>query len=114
MVGGGITVSTNHVAGTDLGRRLSPTDQLDLEAAISMLKDYGAREIYLFGSMARGVADEQSDWDFAVRGLPSDRYFAVLGELLTRLHRRCDLVDLQKSTRFGEMLERAGEMVRVA
>ncbi len=94
--------------------RLSDQDRADLQIAIRTLKGFGAQEVYLFGSMARGDSDESSDWDFGVRLLPSENYFQVLGELLTCLHREADLVDLFGGVRFGEMLEQMGELVRVA
>lgn len=33
----------------------------DLSEAVEILKHYGATEVYLFGSLARGGADEDSD-----------------------------------------------------
>ena len=94
--------------------RLSDQDRADLQIAIRTLKGFGAQEVYLFGSMARGDSDESSDWDFGFRGLPGENYFQALRELLTRFHREAELVDLVESVRFGEMLEQVRELVRVA
>lgn len=45
----------------DVLKVLSPKDKQDLERAIVTLKEMTAREIFLFGSMARGDADDYSD-----------------------------------------------------
>ena len=56
---------------------------------------YGAREIRLFGSMARGEADETSDVDFLVELEPGRSLFDLGGlqfELETLLGCRVDVV----------------------
>jgi len=93
---------------------LSETDKLDLERAITTLKELGAKEIFLFGSMARGDADKYSDWDFGVIGLPKELFFTALGKLLDNLNREADLVDLELESRFAALLKKTGELIRVA
>ncbi len=56
--------------------------QKDLSDAIEILKRFGATEIFLFGSLARGTSDDASDIDIATVGLPKNRFFAAYGELL--------------------------------
>lgn len=41
-----------------------------IERAAAELKSAGAREIYVFGSAARGTGEAASDLDLAVSGLP--------------------------------------------
>ena len=86
----------------------------DLDRAAEYLKSIGCREIYVFGSAARGDEREGSDLDIAVRGIPADRFFAVYGELMTRLSRPVDLVDLDLQQRFGEQLLADAHLRRVA
>jgi predicted nucleotidyltransferase len=93
---------------------LDDRDREELEKAIALLKEYGAREVYLFGSMARGDADERSDWDLAVRGLPPERYFTALGSLLESMTRSVDLVDLDETTTFAAHIGAKAELTRVA
>lgn len=46
---------------------------------------YGARKVYLFGSLARGGDfTEASDIDLAVEGLPEGCFYEALGDLLCR------------------------------
>ena len=88
--------------------------QDDLTRAIEYLKSVGCKEIFVFGSTARGDYREDSDLDIAVRGLPAERFFAVYGELMTRLSRPVDLVDLDLQERFGKQLLAGSELRRVA
>jgi predicted nucleotidyltransferase len=88
--------------------------QDDLERAIEYLKSIGCSEIFVFGSTARGDYREDSDLDIAVRGIPAERFFAVYGELMTRLSRPVDLVDLDLQERFGQQLLAGSDLRRVA
>ena len=45
------------------------------KAASMLVTHYQARRVVLFGSLANGTHDEQSDVDLAVEGLPSAVYF---------------------------------------
>jgi predicted nucleotidyltransferase len=93
---------------------LSEKDSQELEAAIALLKGYGAQEIFLFGSMARGDMDEYSDWDLAVRGLPPAAYFNALARLMKILSRTVDLVDLDEENPFTVHVTAKEEFTRVA
>jgi predicted nucleotidyltransferase len=56
---------------------------------------YGARNIRVFGSIARGDADEQSDVDFLVEMEPGRSLFdmgGLLADLESLLQRRVDIV----------------------
>ena len=59
----------------------------------------GVRRVWFFGSAAqRKRLDYASDLDFAVEGLAQERYFAVLGRLLTELHCPLDLVRWEEAS----------------
>lgn len=60
-----------------------------------MLRDNGASEVILFGSLATGDVRETSDVDLAVRGLPANRYFAMAGALMAHFVAPVDLVRLE-------------------
>lgn len=88
--------------------------RVDLERAIEYLKSVGCTEVFVFGSAARGDYREDSDLDIAVRGIPPERFFAIYGELMTRLSRPIDLVDLDLQERFGKQLLAGSDIRRVA
>lgn len=94
--------------------KLSAIDRLELEKAIIALKERGAMEVYLFGSMARGDIDEFSDWDFAVSGLSGEKLLHVHGILLALLKRETDLISLEEPSLFIEHIMKKKEFVRVA
>lgn len=64
-------------------------------AILTLAKQHGIKSICLFGSMARGDINDNSDVDFLVE-LEQGRDLFDLGELLidlqTLLHRKVDLV----------------------
>jgi len=87
--------------------------RLLIERAASELVAAGAREVYLFGSAAWGTMREGSDVDFAVAGLPPERFFAAMGRAARILDRDIDLIDLDEVTPFTRYLREEGELVRV-
>jgi predicted nucleotidyltransferase len=86
----------------------------DLERAVEYLKSVGCSEIFVFGSTARGDFEDDSDLDIAVRGIPADQFFSIYGELMMRLSRPVDLVDLDLQKRFGKQLLAGSDLRRVA
>ena len=67
--------------------------------AARLLHHAGAKRVCLFGSVAKGRRlSVHSDFDFAIEGLPPDRYFGCLGELLQRLPLPVDLVELESAS----------------
>ena len=91
-----------------------PTEiQEDIDRAVAILKAGGCSAVYLFGSGATHTLRGDSDIDLAVRGCPKERFFRLFGQLLTELHRPVDLVDLDSTDPFVDMLEREGTLRRV-
>ena len=86
----------------------------DIERATKILREAGAREVFVFGSASRGTEWPGSDIDLAVRGLPPERFFEVVGKVISSSLRSFDLVDLDEPNEFTEYLERKGELKRVA
>jgi len=85
-----------------------------IERAAAILKALGAREVYVFGSAARGTFREGSDVDLAVSGLPPEVFFKAMGRAGDALGRDLDLVDLDDDTPFTRYLKEEGELQRVA
>jgi uncharacterized protein len=67
-----------------------------LPAAVALLRDrHGAESVVLFGSLANGACHADSDVDLAVSGLPGDRYFEALADLMEVFAGPVDLVRLE-------------------
>ena len=85
-----------------------------LERGAALLRDAGAREVYVFGSTATGKARESSDVDLAVAGLPPETFFATMARLADLFDQGVDLVDLDEVTPFTSYLKERGLLRRVA
>jgi len=83
--------------------------------AARVLKEYGAREVYVFGSAARGALREDSDVDMAVTGLPAAVFFRAWARAVRCFPgREMDLLDLDAGGAFVELLKARGQLHRVA
>jgi predicted nucleotidyltransferase len=87
--------------------------KLLLERAAAELKAAGAREVYAFGSTARGELHPTSDIDLAVSGLPPRLFYRSVARLTELLGRAVDLVDLDSPTPFTRHLRQENELIRV-
>ena len=84
------------IAARNLPASLSSDDRQYIRLAARFLKEQGATRVWLFGSLAKGRRPTvHSDFDFAVEGLPSDRFFGSVGHLLQILPRPVDIVELE-------------------
>lgn len=88
--------------------------KVEIDKAIRLLKDAGCSEVYLFGSIVDGRANENSDIDLAAKGCPPGRFFAILGRLMVELECPVDLVNLDGNDLFSEYLQKEGELIHVS
>jgi predicted nucleotidyltransferase len=86
----------------------------EVDQAIAILLARGAREVYIFGSRARGNARPGSDLDLAVRGMAPECFYGAVGELCSALSMPVDLVDLDDSGPSLDYLKKHGDFLRVA
>jgi predicted nucleotidyltransferase len=93
--------------------QLPKTYQRDIHCAISILKEAGCTQIFLFGSLVADKMRDESDIDLAIRGCPRGQFFHLLGRLLLELEHPVDLVDLDRQVAFSRYLEQEGELVQV-
>lgn len=84
-----------------------------LATATNILKDAGCTSVYLFGSQARGTANECSDIDLGVRGLPPSSFFRTHLRLENELGMKVDLVDFDYQRGFFELLQSVGELKQI-
>jgi predicted nucleotidyltransferase len=93
--------------------RMKQSLQQGIEKAAEVLKEAGAKEVYVFGSAAEGRATPHSDIDLAVKGLPPEAFFQAIGRVAMEISRGFDLVDMDERNPFTEYLERRGKLTRV-
>lgn len=84
-----------------------------VKRATAELRSAGAREIYVFGSAARGTGDAASDLDLAVSGLPPSVFYRMGARISDLVGRSVDLIDLDINTPFTRYLRTGNELVRV-
>ena len=85
----------------------------DVARGVAILKEAGCQQVYVFGSIAEGRVQPDSDIDFAVRGCPAKLFFKLQGRLLIALRRSADLIDLDADPDLASFLVREAAMVRV-
>ena len=73
---------------------------------LSCAHKYGVTELYVFGSALE--SEKYQDIDVGVRGIPPALFFKFYGELLRKLPKPVDVIDLSKPSRFTELVERNG------
>jgi len=66
-----------------------------LPAVREILRAYGVRDAYLFGSTVSGHARARPDVDLAVAGCPPERFFRLGAELERAFGLPLDLLDLE-------------------
>lgn len=75
-------------------------------ACKTVLNEYSVKYCILFGSYAKGRANEKSDVDLListdVKGL---RFFGIVEALRNELHKKVDLLDLKQLTDNSELLD---------
>lgn len=87
--------------------------QPDIETALRILKDAGAKKVFLFGSAVTGRLNSSSDLDIGVTGLPPESFFTVYARLSEMLSRPVDLVDFDKQADFLCMLKNIKEVEEI-
>lgn len=88
--------------------------QDNLDRAVTILKNGGCTEGYLFGSLATGRFNTRSAIDLAVRGCPSGQFFHLLGKPLMTLDYPVDMVDLDSDDPFVHFLIQKGKSQKIA
>ena len=86
----------------------------DLKKAIQILKENGAKEVYVFGSIVNGNLNDNSDIDIAVKGLNEKDFYKVASILMFELENEIDLIDLDDTEdSFSQMLLKVGGLLKV-
>ena len=86
----------------------------DIKKTTKILKENGAKEVFIFGSISNGKFNENSDIDIAVKGISEKDFYKIAGILMFELENEFDLIDLDdKENRFSQMLLRIGGLLKV-
>lgn len=94
--------------------RIPPEFAPDIQKAAELLRSFGAKEVYIFGSLADAERDHHPrDIDIGVSGLPNEVFFRTYGELLGVMDHPFDLVDLDIDSPFVRKLREHGNLERV-
>ena len=95
--------------------RFPPSFRDDIAEAVQILRDLGAKHVYLFGSvLSDGDGSVAQDLDVAVSGLPQSEFFRAYGKLSMTLSHPFDLVDLDNDAAFVRTLRESGQIEEVA
>lgn len=94
----------------DVGRarRNTMLTKKEKETIISCAKKYNVSSLYLFGSALDHDNTEAQDIDLGVKGIAPELFFKFYGELMRRLSKRVDLVNLSKKCLFNDLVEERG------
>lgn len=88
--------------------------QEDIKKATNILKENGATEVFIFGSIANGKFNENSDIDIAVRGLKASEFYKIASILMFELENEIDLIDLDdEKNDFSQMIAKVGGLLKV-
>lgn len=78
-----------------------------------LLFEKGCSEVYLFGSQVTANADEFSDIDIGIKGLPPKDFFATHSMLEDATGKTVDLVDFDEKPQFFALLQNLGELQKI-
>jgi predicted nucleotidyltransferase len=89
---------------------------VDIIRATLVLTGFGCKNVYVFGSVARGQAGDNSDLDLAIEGCPMGEFLKIYGKVIDVIEHDIDLVNLDKEQdKFVKYLKdrKEGELIRV-
>ncbi len=79
----------------------------DKKIIVDLAKKYKAKRVILFGSASKNTL-ESRDIDLAVEGIPDKLFFKFYSELIFKLSKPVDLVDLKGKSKFTEIITAEG------
>lgn len=80
----------------------------DKSTIASIAGRFKAKRILLFGSNISSASRKSRDIDLAVEGVPPKDFFKFYGELLFRLNKPVDLIDLSVDNKFNDLIRKEG------
>ena len=71
---------------------------------------YHAKRVLLFGSCL-DVTRESRDIDIAVEGISPEDFFKYYGDLMLKLSKPIDVIDLSERSKFTELIQQEGVLL---
>lgn len=106
-------VKTENVMSFDFNPHIPEKYKHEIRKAVYLLKNEGARKIYLFGSMVTGNIHARSDIDIGIKGIPKGKFLKAYSQLLFNLNIEFDLVNFDFDYELFNFLKSIGEAVEV-
>jgi len=89
-----------------------PLDEKEKETIIQLAKEYGARKVWLFGSMLEPEPEvEPADIDLAVEGVPPEKFFKFWSRLDSLFRKNVDLVYLDNEPPIRHIIFKRGKII---
>lgn len=82
----------------------------DKQEIIEVSKKYHAKRVLLFGS-SLDTTRESQDIDIAVEGITPKDFFKYYGDLMLKLSKPVDVIDLSGSSKFTKLIQQEGVML---
>lgn len=82
----------------------------DLKIIHDCAEEYEVKEVILFGSALRNP-NTAHDIDIGVFGVKPELFFSFYGELLMRLGKPIDVVDLSEPSKFTDLILKRGRKI---
>ena len=79
----------------------------DKKVILDLAEKYQVKRIILFGSAIKDTK-ENRDIDLAVEGIADKLFFKFYSELIFKLSKPVDLIDLRKKSKFSEIIREEG------
>ncbi|MFH1360685.1 MAG: hypothetical protein ABIJ41_06570 [Candidatus Omnitrophota bacterium] len=80
----------------------------DKQAIAAIADKYNVKRILLFGSYAALPEENARDIDLAVEGIQAKDFFKFYGDLLFKLKKSVDLIDLSSDCKFNSLVREEG------
>ncbi len=80
------------------------------DTIVSIAEQFKVKKILLFGSSIL-ESNDATDIDLAVDGVNSKDFFQFYGELLFKLKKSVDLIDLSSQSMFNDLVRREGIVI---
>ena len=82
----------------------------DKREIIEVSKKYHAKRVLLFGS-SLDATRESRDIDIAVEGITPKDFFQYYGDLMLKLSKPIDIIDLSEMSKFTKLIQQEGVML---